>query len=217
MCNEVPSKARLVLLSAAVLIVLAGWLPLPDAILHYLENQFPAPATVAAEELQPYVGLIVLSGGVERAWFGSEEVMRDISAERMMVSMALMRKHTHLRLLFTGGDGERFSQGLPPERMVYERAARTTYENAVLSMSMRGIEKTAPWLLITSAWHMPRALATFRAAGWNVTPYPVDCRTCSRTLWTKYSLVQGMLHWQLIFHEAIGFAAYAVAGRLKLF
>jgi uncharacterized SAM-binding protein YcdF (DUF218 family) len=47
------------------------------------------------------------------------------------------------------------------------------------------MSKTRPWLLVTSAWHMPRALATFCAAGWNVTPYPVDYRTGIRTPWTE--------------------------------
>jgi uncharacterized SAM-binding protein YcdF (DUF218 family) len=51
---------------------------------------------------------------------------------------------------------------------------RITSENTVLAAAMPGVDKSRPWLLVTSAWHMPRALATFRAGGWSVTPYPVD-------------------------------------------
>src|SRR6266478_6390205 len=33
------------------------------------------------------------------------------------------------------------------------------------------------WLLVTSAYHMPRAIGVFRKAGFPVEPYPVDWRT----------------------------------------
>ncbi|MBK5205827.1 MAG: YdcF family protein, partial [Polaromonas sp.] len=67
------------------------------------------------------------------------------------------------------------------------------------------------------ARHMPRALTIFQAAGWNVTPYPVDYRSGSHTPWTEYSLARGALRWQLVLHEWVGLAAYAVAGRAAVF
>jgi uncharacterized SAM-binding protein YcdF (DUF218 family) len=78
---------------------------------------------------------------------------------------------------------------------------------------MAGVEPTQPWLLVTSAWHMPRALATFRKAGWIVTPYPVDFRTGTETPWTEYSLANGAKKWQLALHEWVGLLAYRLAGR----
>jgi hypothetical protein len=63
------------------------------------------------------------------------------------------------------------------------------------------------------AWHMPRALATFRAAGWNVTPYPADFRTGTITPWTEYSLVDSLLRWQPALREWARLVAYRVAGR----
>lgn len=69
-------------------------------------------------------------------------------------------------------------------------------------------------MLITTASHMPRALAVLKAVGWNVTPYPVAYRTGSRSAWTDYSLARGAPRWQqLLLHEWAGLAAYAVAGR----
>ena len=137
-------------------------------------------------------------------------------------------KHPHLRLLFTGGEGDLLasgepeavqaraffeSLGVPAQRMQFEFRSRTTYENAVLTAALPGVDKTRPWLLVTSAWHMPRALATFRAAGWNVTPYPVDYRTGTRTPWTEYSLVDSLRRWQIALHEWAGLLAYRIAGR----
>ena len=145
------------------------------------------------------------------------------------VPITLLRQNPQLRLLFTGGEGnllaegtaeaalaKRFfdSMGVPPQQIIYESASRTTYENARFSAALPGVDPKQPWLLLTSAWHMPRAFATFRKAGWNVTPYPVDFRTGTNTPWTEYSLWQGAQKWQMALHELAGLLAYRLAGRV---
>ena len=60
---------------------------------------------------------------------------------------------------------------------------------------------------------MPRAVATFRAAGWNVTPYPADYRIGARTPSTEYSPANSLGRWQTALHEWLGLLAYRVAGR----
>ena len=209
---------------ALVLLVLLGWQPLSDAALRHLESQYPPPAwaaTLTAPEWQRYAGLVALGGGTDPTWVGAgnDQVALNDSAERMTVPVVLMRQHSQLRLLFTGGEGEAVpareffeSMGLPEQRMQFETVSRTTYENATLTAALPGVDKTRPWLLVTSAWHMPRALATFRAAGWNVTPYPVDYRTGTRTPWTEYSLTKSLSHWQMTLHEWAGLLAYRVVG-----
>jgi uncharacterized SAM-binding protein YcdF (DUF218 family) len=143
--------------------------------------------------------------------------------------VALLRQHAQLHLLFTGGEGELWSQGMseaaraalffaemgvPAERLQFEDRSRTTSENALFSAALPGVDKAQPWLLLTSAWHMPRALDSFRAAGWNVTPYPVDYRTGSATPWTEYSLAKGALRWQQLLHEYVGWWGYRLSGRI---
>lgn len=225
-----PIAARWALLVAIGLTALVGWMPLPNALLRSLESQYPVPAG----SLQPYVGLVVLGGDIDvpRGAHDSRRFVLSGGAQRMTIPVALSRQYPHLRLLFSGGQSDIIdrgisvadaarefytSMGVPPERVLYERAARTTYENAILSASVPGVDKTQPWLLVTSAWHMPRSMALFRAAGWNVTPYPVDFRSGSHTPWTDYSLARGALRWQLVLHEWVGLAAYAVAGRAAVF
>lgn len=219
--------------TALALLVLLGWWPLPDALLRALEVQSPAPAWTAspdAPEWQGYAGIVVLGGALEPSWVraGNGQVALNGGAERMTVPVVLMRQHPQLRLLFTGGEGalnttgepeavqarEFFeSMGVPAQRMQFEAASRTTYENAVLSAMLPDVDKKRPWLLVTSARHMPRALAAFRATGWNVTPYPVDYRTGTRTPWTQYSLAKSLWRWQIGLHEWVGLLAYRVAGR----
>jgi len=69
-----------------------------------------------------------------------------------------------------------------------------------------------PWLLMTSAWHMPRAMAEFEAefgpARCALIPYPVDFRTGESTAFTEYSLAQSLLRWEIALHEWLGLVVY---------
>jgi uncharacterized SAM-binding protein YcdF (DUF218 family) len=98
--------------------------------------------------------------------------------------------------------------------MRYEAVSRNTYENAVLTARLEGVDITQRWLLVTSAWHMPRSMGTFVKAGWNVTAYPVDFRTAPVSPWTDYALTTGIHHWQLALHEYLGLLSYRITGRL---
>jgi len=214
--------------AALLVLLLQGWEPLPDALLRQFESQYPELGPNA--DLTSYTGMVVLGGALEPAyvWEGHEQVALNDAAERMTVPVALMRQFPHLRLLFTGGEGELFvqgmseaqraqrffdSMGIAPNRVVYESASRTTYENAVFSAALPGVDRTQRWLLVTSASHQPRAMATFRHAGWNVTAYPVDFRTGSQTPWTQYALATGARKWHTALHEAVGWLAYKLSGR----
>jgi uncharacterized SAM-binding protein YcdF (DUF218 family) len=213
--------------AALSVLLLQGWEPLPDALLRQLEAQHQGPAPGAS--LQQYAGVVVLGGALEPAyvWEGHGQVALNDAAERMTVPIALLQQYPQLRLLFTGGEGELFagglteadrakiffdSMGVAPQRVVYEAASHTTYENAVFSARVPGVDPAQPWLLLTSASHMPRALATFRKAGWNITPYPVDFRTGTHTPWTQYSLAGGAKKWHLTLHELFGLLTYRLAG-----
>jgi uncharacterized SAM-binding protein YcdF (DUF218 family) len=197
-------------------------------LLRQLEVQHPGPAP--GTSLQKYAGVVLLGGALEPAyvWQGHGQAALNDAAERMTVPIALLQQYPHLRLLFTGGDGELFAQGpteadrakiffdsmgVSPQRIAYESASHTTYENAILTAVVPGVDPAQPWLLLTSASHMPRAMATFRKAGWNVTPYPVDFRTGTHTPWTQYSLALSAAKWHLALHEMAGLLAYRLVGR----
>jgi uncharacterized SAM-binding protein YcdF (DUF218 family) len=99
-------------------------------------------------------------------------------------------------------------QGLDMQRVTFEDGSRTTRENAQQVAQLLGKACAEPWLLVTSAWHMPRALAEFEAVGCAVTPYPVDFRTGTFTPLTEYSLAHSLLRWQLALHEWLGLWVY---------
>lgn len=211
-----------------VIVLLQGWEPLPDALLRKLETQYAPPTP--GNSLSRYEGIVVLGGALESAyvWAGHDQAALNDAAERMTVPLTLLRQHPQLRLLFTGGEGELFAKGLSeaerariffdgmglgPMQVLYESASHTTYENAVLGARVTGVNPAQPWLLLTSAYHMPRAMATFRKAGWNVTAYPVDFRTGLSTPWTQYSMAAGARKWQVALHELVGLLAYRLTGK----
>lgn len=212
--------------SALAVFVLQGWEPLPDALLRRLETQYPAPAQI---DLSRYAGVVVLGGATESSyvWAGHEQPALNEAAERMTAALPLLQRAPQLRLLYTGGYGlldtglteaeraRRFyaQQGVDPQRLLLEDASRTTFENAVLSAALPGVDKTQPWLLLTSANHMPRSMAAFEKAGWNVTPWPADYRTGLATPWTRYSLAGGAAKWHTALHEYLGLWVYRLTGR----
>ena len=146
----------------------------------------------------------------------------------MTTVLPLLRQAPGLQLLFTGGEGEYFGAG-PTEaerarrifshlgvdttRVIFESASRNTYENAVFSARLAGVNPQQPWILLTSAAHMPRALAVFRKQGWNVTPYSVDFQAGLETPWTQYDLGD-FSRWDAVLHEYVGIAAYRITGRM---
>jgi uncharacterized SAM-binding protein YcdF (DUF218 family) len=203
---------------------LLGLKAVPDALLRPLENRYSTPAQA---DMAQHVGLIVLGGATERPdiYQAHGQVPLDDAAERMTVPVGLMRQHPQLQLVFSGGEGRLFAtgvseaelakvfyeeQGADMTRVSLEGASRTTRENARQVVALLGERCQQPWLLVTSAWHMPRAMDEFEAVGCKVTAYPVDFRTGKATDWTEYSLAHSLLRWQTALHEWLGWAVYRV-------
>ncbi len=222
-------RARQMQWLALGLLLLVGWLPLPNALLWSLENQYPEIAPQA--DLSGYVGVVVLGGATESGYLAQAhpQPLLGGAAERMTAPVSMRLRNPHLRLIFTGGEGELVgsgpseairaqgffeSMGLLAGQVQYESVSRNTFENAVLTARLPGVDITQPWLLVTSASHMPRSMATFAKAGWNVTAYPVDFRSAPQAPWNEYSLWQGAERWQLALHERLGLLAYRLTGRL---
>jgi uncharacterized SAM-binding protein YcdF (DUF218 family) len=224
-----PALVRPALGLAALLLVLIGWLPLPEMLIRSLETPYKEIALEA--DVSGYAGVVVLGGGTARGHLQathSHPLLND-AAERLVVSAALALRNPGLTIIYTGGEGdpqgggpseaERArklydSLGVRADQVRYEAVSRNTYENAVLTAEMPGVNPQNNWLLLTSAWHMPRAVATFEKAGWRVTPYPVDFRAEDQQRWTRYSLQSGVSDWQLVLNEYLGWGAYRLTGRL---
>lgn len=216
--------AFFMLWSGLVVLGLLGFRAIPDALLRPLENRYPVPA---AEAVGRHVGFIVLGGAVGHpdSFAAHGQVPLGEAAERMTVPVGLMRENPRLELVFSGGEGRLLTtgvteaelatafyqqQGLDMARVRLEGGSRTTRENAQQVAKLLGERCQQPWLLVTSAWHMPRSMAEFEAVGCKVTPYPVDFRTGDATPLTEYSLAYSLLSWQTALHEWLGLLVYGV-------
>jgi uncharacterized SAM-binding protein YcdF (DUF218 family) len=100
-------------------------------------------------------------------------------------------------------------QGLDVARVIFERESRNTYENALLSKKLVQPREGETWLLITTAWHMPRSVGIFCKQQWPVIPYPVDHATNRGSQFSIYfSLAGNLRNLNIAMREWIGLAVY---------
>jgi len=210
----------------AVVLLLVGLLPVGALMVARLEDRFPPPALPAT------VDGIVLLGGFISVGVGHERgtVELNTMADRLTGFVALARRYPDARLVFSGGsaaltgdqppeaEGARRlleDLGVPLERVTFEDRSRNTAENATETKALVDPQPGETWLLVTSAFHMPRAVASFRKAGWAVVPVPMDYQTGGAGSIGLTLDPQGNLGaFNLAMHEVIGLVAYRFMGHI---
>ncbi|OEJ64672.1 hypothetical protein BEN30_00850 [Magnetovibrio blakemorei] len=170
-----------------------GMFPVGIWALNKLEERFPIQTDPThLNDGSPIAGILVLGGSVNTIMTRERnQVQVGGNIERLTEFMRLARLHPEAQLAYVGGQGlvfdvkpteaevsKRFLQelGMNTEAMWFEDVSRNTEEGAQISYE-RLQPGVKPWVLITSAQHMPRAVGLFRKAGWNILAYPVDYRT----------------------------------------
>jgi uncharacterized SAM-binding protein YcdF (DUF218 family) len=200
-------RAALGMLWLGLLVLgLLGFEALPHALLRPLENQYPVPSAAVVDR---HLGVVVLGGATQhpRSYQAHAQVPLGEAAERMSVPVGLLRQHPKLALVFSGGEGRLRATGVTEAEL-----ARVFYQEQGVDLARvtLGVRCQEPWLLVTSAWHMPRAVAEFESVGCRVTPYAVDFRTGASTAWSDYALARSLMLWQTALHEWLGLAVYAL-------
>jgi uncharacterized SAM-binding protein YcdF (DUF218 family) len=105
------------------------------------------------------------------------------------------------------------AEGIAAERVVLKERSRSTHENAVYAKSLLRPKPGQVWVLVTSAFHMPRAVASFEAVDWPVVPYPVDYKVDPRTgLRPGFSVLDGLGTATLAGKEWAGLFGYWLNG-----
>jgi uncharacterized SAM-binding protein YcdF (DUF218 family) len=220
--------AARVLTAGAILLLAAGLLtPVGALILRPLENQFPQPP----EDMPEPSGIIVLGGAVDAARSQARgQVVLNSDAARMTKAVELARRYPEARLVYTGGAAELFGEGpaeavaardfwlslgVPEKRITLEEKSLNTWENALFTRDLVRPKPGETWLLITSAWHMPRSVGIFRHIGFAVIPYPVAYRTFgdSRDLYSLASMGERVITLDTGIREWFGLLAYWLAGK----
>ncbi len=213
------SLLTIALLAIAVLPV-GSWLlaPLEEAFATY------------EPDARPVTGIVLLSGAAVNLRVSHQmgHAVPGHAAARLVEFMRLAKAYPKAKLLVSGGNtdgaGARpeaaviaeylVSRGIPAARILVEDQSRDTFENAVMSQKLANPAAKDRWLLVTSNWHMPRAMAVFQARGWAVAAAPPVKKTGIDS-GLRFNLRSGMRSVGVALHEYIGLLGYWANGRIK--
>ncbi|MBA3518917.1 MAG: YdcF family protein [Rhizobiales bacterium] len=223
--------SRATLLAASTFLAVAGWTPLGPALLGALEGRFPIP-----EISGPVSGIILLGGAVDTHLTGERgQVALNEGGERLTSVADLSRRFPQARVFLSGGASHILPTGTVSEsaagrnllidlgvaenRIEMEERSRNTCENAAETKAAMAPKADEQWILVTSANHMPRAVACFRAQRFAVVPYPVDFRTLggSGNLGFSAAVSEGLALLDLAAHEWVGLLTYRLFGLTEEF
>jgi uncharacterized SAM-binding protein YcdF (DUF218 family) len=207
--------------------------PISVALIRPLEDRFPA-ASLA--DLGYPNGIIALGGGLDAELTRARgPIAMSESGARAIDALALANQFKDAPLVFTGGsasllgggipESEVAAQllkklGLPAPRLRLEPKSRNTSENAIYTRDLLQPKPGERWVLVTSASHMPRAVACFSKAGFHVIPYPVDYFTFGdeRDYWNyTFAPLKALNMLDIATKEWIGLIIYWLSGRTNEF
>jgi uncharacterized SAM-binding protein YcdF (DUF218 family) len=223
---------RKLVVVSVLLLCICGFSPLGNLLLYSLESRFPPwDDTRGAPD-----GIVILGGAIEldlsaahgTAVFGP-------SIDRIVAAAELAHRYPKARIVFSGGNAGLYSGnaareadfalpvlesfGFSKDRLIMERRSRNTEENAEFSKALVSPKDGERWLLVTSAYHMARAVGIFRRAQFEVEPYPVDWRTGGRADLFRFSrfFIVGLGRIDTASREWMGLIAYWITGRTSEF
>ena len=210
----------------SIFIIMMGaslWLvsmaPVSNFLLHGLEAEFenrPIPNGDA---------IILLGGGVNGYVADMTGVGRpsDIMLGRLVTAVRLQRL-LNIPVIVSGGKIYKDSPieavivrrflidlGIAPEYIIVEEKSRDTWENALYTRQICDSHGFVKPILITSAYHMRRALFSFQKVELSVTPYPTAFKSAKNIQhrWSAYLPRAGSLSAStLAMHEYLGLLFY---------
>ncbi len=219
--------ARLILTATLIVGFVLSSSPVGAILVNWIENRIPPPATLPDR----VDGIVVLGGDVNSRMMRLRPVTPGFNPTRQIALADLARRYPSAKLIYSGGSGQLLDRtdtdsdgarlllpvlGLDPARVIFEDRSRNTYENAVFSREIAGPVEGETWLLVTSAFHMPRSIGNFRRAGWKIIPYPVGYMTPPDTAadWSPSLTFDGRMGMLAVaLREFAGFAYYYATGR----
>src|ERR1700734_1165660 len=223
--------ASWLIVTSVVLTALVGFSPLGNLLILPLEQRFPPwdPSRGAPD------GIVVLGGGIEPDLSAAHgRPILDRSGDRLVAAAELARQYPNARIVYSGGNANLIGDdsakeadyalsmledlGVAKARLSAERLSRNTVENAEFVKTVANPKEGERWLLVTSAFHMPRSIGLFRRAGFKVEAYPVDWRASpSKALSFSSIAINGLERTEVAMREWIGLAAYRLTGKIDDF
>ena len=203
-----------------------SFLPIGSYLIYYIEKEYHS----FIESPENVDGIIILGGATIPSLFKEyDQISLNGSAERLVESIKIINKFENAKIIFSGGSGALHSPnyghsdvakvffknvGMDIKRIQFENNSRNTYENIILSKEIAKPNNSENWLLITSAFHMKRALLIAEKNNWKLIPYPVDFKNFKDfKLVPNLNLLSNLNTFQHGSHEWIGLVSYYLMGR----
>lgn len=221
---------RLAVKLGAIGILLVAFSPFGRQLMIPLEDRFPL-ITFEDQKKQQVDGIVVLGGTVHMYVSDQRGVPSIVSgAERIIEAVKLATHFKKARIILSGGPNTFMTNptpdavivkqlmtdmGIDPARIEVEGKSRNTWENALFAKKIANPKPNEKWLLVTSAYHAPRAMGTFRQAKFDIKAYPVDYYTGGETSRFSpfYYAMDGITITDTAAKEWLGLIVYKLTGR----
>jgi uncharacterized SAM-binding protein YcdF (DUF218 family) len=221
-----PLKKRFLISAFVVFYVFSN-----DFVANEFIVRWEIPATEDTAIHGTYDVAIVL-GGITNYDDRMQRIQFEHGGDRLFQALRLYKQGKVKKIFLSGGSGNLDSHdieapllrkylldiGIPDSVIVAESRSRNTHENAVFAKPI--LDSLAPngrYLLVTSGYHLRRAMACFTKAGIKALPYSTD-RIGGPLKWRLDYLLIPDIHsfvaWSTLLHEYFGYLTYKVAGYL---
>ena len=208
----------------AAFLLLMLFNPVGNWALRGLENRYPRPAWPAHVD-----GILVLGEGMNGSILSARDVV-GVGPEGgdFITAWTLAQHYPEAKIVLSGGSGLAppgtpseaqialrvfTGMGLAPDRFLLEGQSRDTWENIALSKALAAPAPDQVWILVASAYHLPRAMAVADHLGWHLIAWPSDYWTAGRDPEITLSLTANLNHLDLAAHEWLGLLAYRLKAR----
>ncbi len=202
-----------------------------SALFYSVAKQWETPYLQQSKPTQHYIYGIVL-GGMAGYDTISHRIQFSQSSDRLFQALILLKDSTIDTLVISGGSAKIFEKerfeatylkefcikiGFDSAKILVDSLSRSTLENAINTSKLIQNKKSCNCLLISSSYHLPRALACFRKKGFIIDGYGTDALTQSENMsWDNYlrPSLSVLLNWDKLLHEWIGYGSYWLKNEL---
>ena len=207
-------------------LILISILPIGNYLIYKIEKEFHSYTNIP----DTLDGILILGGATNPSMYKEfNQISVNGSAERLIESVSIINRFKNSKIIFSGGSGvvnrpdlghsqvaKLFYEkiGLEKSKIIFEDNSRNTYENILFAKKLAKPKKNENWLLITSAFHMKRAMLIASKNNWELIPYAVDFKTMKNFRFVpSLNLLSNINSFQYGSHEWLGLISYYLMNR----
>ncbi len=202
---------------AVVLYYFFSITPVSNLLIYPLEVRYEV---LNEDAFQNISKIVLLTGGVKEDLYPLNSKLYESTLYRTVGALEVFLKREAIPTIIISGtspilpevrDGIVISEflrsfGVPDEKIILEDSSRNTYQAA---QELKSVVGKDPFLLVTSAYHMPRSVYAFEKEGLYPVPFPVDFKMeKAATILDFFPNPKNLRKSDLAFHEYFGLIYY---------